>query len=48
MENVLKNGDNKEDLFRFLSQVVLTMDIPSSKVIIISNGDSVIVRGQEF
>ena len=46
MEEFLKNGDNKEDLFAYLSEGVLKfMEVPASKQLNITYKDSVITRG---
>ena len=46
MEEFLKNGNNKEDLFAYLSEGVLTnMDVPETKQLHITYKDSVLSKG---
>ena len=46
MEEFLKNGDNKEDLFAYLSEgVLLSIEVPPSKQLYITYKDSVIAKG---
>ena len=46
MEEFLKNGENKEDLFAYLSEGVLNfMEVPSSKELNITHRDSVVTKG---
>ena len=47
-QDVLKDSDNKKELFAFLSEKVGTTQFPDGKVVIITSGQNVLITGKDL